>query len=286
MRDALLRLIPVACLILAPAAAPLLAAPPPPYASATAPAQPDSQVVQTLEKLEARGKEVRTLTAKVSYRKLNTLTQDDQTRLGELAYVAANATPDQPARFAVRFNTLIVDNALRPQRRDFIFDGTWLVEKDHDRHTFEKRQVVPPGEHFNPLQIGGPFPLPLGQKTSDVLARYHVTQLPATAADAKALNLTAPPIHLHLIPRPDAPAPPAGTADHAAPRFTSIDMWFDAQSLLPVKIQTDDKQGQTTVGLRNLQVNEQTPASIAKQFDTAVPPPGTGWTVTVTPWQP
>jgi len=39
---------------------------------------------------------------------------------------------------------------------------------------FQKRQVVAPGESFDPLSIDGPFPLPLGQKRETVLARFDV----------------------------------------------------------------------------------------------------------------
>ena len=256
--------------------------------------EPASEAKRWLEKLETRGKQIDSLQARVIYEKLNQLLSDRQTRIGEIAYRAADPQQDRPARFAVHFNQLIVNDALRQRNLTWIFDGSWLVEKqvnDNGRKLFIKRQVVPPGERMNPLSLDGPFPVPIGQSSEQVLARFNV-QLIEPNADENTLphELDAPPLHLRLTPREHAPNRNADAADQppetaTQEQFDRVDLWFNRETLLPLRARTEDGEQRTTITLTNTRVNQLDRERANDLFDTTPPPRGSGWEVEIKPWQ-
>ena len=238
-------------------------------------------VVRWLDKLEKRGQNIQSLQARIVYEKNNQLLGDRRIHTGDILYHDAARGPERQPRFHVAFEHLIVNNARRPHRVDYIFDGNWLVEKNHQRKLFLKRQVVPPGQQLDPLQIDGPFPVPIGQKRREVLQRFNVKQIdPPEETDTlpNADELDNPPLHLRLTPREDAPNV------KGREQFKQIDMWFNRDTLLPLRVRTvNDSQVETTVRLYNVRVNEIDDEQLAERFDTT--PPEQGWRVETTPWQ-
>lgn len=246
----------------------------PPAADAVVPPDP---VVEWLDKLETRGKDLRSLAADVVYIKANELT-GDEVRTGRVDYRAVDKPEHPSARFVVDFQRLIIDNAARNVRREFIFDGSWLVEKDHERKFFQKRQIVAPGESFDPLDIDGPFPVPIGQKREEIMARFDVTIIEDdnTAELAKSLGLDAPPLHLRLAPK-------ANDANvQGQKKFKGVDLWIDRDRLVPVQVRTKEKAATTTVTLRNVLLDK---AAGDDAFDTTPPKTGEGWRVEISPWK-
>lgn len=241
----------------------------------------DDRVIEWLDRLEERGEQIETLTGSVSYTREDELLGERQIRLGKLAYAAADAEEDEPARFAVHFDQLVIDDALREQDRAYIFDGEWLVEKQADRRLFHKRQVVPPGQRYDPLRVDGPFPLPIGQERDDVLARFDVTLLESPDPDdypgSEALD-TEQYVHLRLTPREDAPR-----GGHEA-EFDRVDMAFDRETLLPHRVHTREGRNSTTVLLYDHEVDALDPQQLAERFDTTAPDSGEGWRVEITPY--
>ncbi|MBI1372751.1 MAG: hypothetical protein GC159_08325 [Phycisphaera sp.] len=220
-------------------------------------------VTEWLDALEHRGNEIRSLESDVTYNKLNDLTGERQIRGGRVEYAAADSEKKTPARFAIRFDWVVVDTRKDDDKVEYIFDGRWLAEKQHKRKVFIKRQVVKPGESLDPLNLDGPFPLPIGQKRKEVLARFNV-QIMTDKPEDNAGDT----VHLRFKQKPDAPK------IESQKEFERIDLWFDRESLLPTKVVTIDDQGMTTVTLRNSKVNAMSDADMAREFDTSAP---AGW---------
>jgi hypothetical protein len=132
--------------------------------------------------LETADQDIRTFTAGLRYTRTFALAGDEQIRDGALYFETVDrGGPGVPAsrRFAVRFKSLQVGSRVETEPKEYIFDGEWLVEKLEKSKDFIKRQVVPPGERFDPLRIGeGPFPVPLGQRRDEVLERYEARLAP------------------------------------------------------------------------------------------------------------
>ncbi len=242
-------------------------------ADETAPPIADAQAAAWLDKLEARGKTIHSFQAVVMYDKDDTLLGDRQVRTGKVFYQAPDPQKKINARFAILFKQLSVDKKVLNQRMEYIFDGQWLAEVDHPKKTFTRRQVIAPDSStaFNPLDIDGPFPLPLGQKRQEVLARFD-----AAVMDDSTDSGSKPLLHLRLTPKPDAPR----IKDRR--QFDRIDLWFDRDSLLPARVQTVEKASTTLVTLSQTKLND--PGISADLFKTDPPKDGS-WQIQSKPWR-
>lgn len=244
--------------------------------------EPATEAERLLAELEARGQKIDSYKAAVVYTREQRLLGDKQTRLGDVAYLAGDPDQDKPARFAVRFDKLVVGRALRERQRYFIFDGKWLAEIDPDRKQFIRRQVVGPNERFDPLKLGeGPFPLPLGQNRQRVLRVFEAEVLPLTDEERASKDLSGTR-HLRLTPRT------APDSDRKLSDFDRVDIWYDAESLLPRKVVTiegerEDEANVTTVLLRKAALNTLDRAEDADLFQTTPPRRGSGWHVEIKP---
>ena len=172
-------------------------APAAPVAAQPAAAQPGefASADDLLKAMERADENLTSLTADIRYDRTFELQGDRQVRTGKLYFVSggkpgAEGAPATERRFAVAFKDLLVGDTFREEPKSYTFDGQWLVEKypKENPPLFIKRQVVPPGQKFDPLRIGeGPFPLPIGQKAADIRQRFDVQLLPAAAGlDAAA----------------------------------------------------------------------------------------------------
>lgn len=150
---------------------------------------------QLLEALEKADVGIRTLTADIRYDKVFEIAGDRQIRDGSLVFVddrreaGATTAEGQEAgeageggrKFAIHIKSQQTGDRKEAKDQWLIFDGQWFVERLDAEKQFRKRRVARPGEKFDPLRLGqGPFPLPIGQKKSDILSRYDVELLPAT----------------------------------------------------------------------------------------------------------
>ena len=233
--------------------------------------------------LETADKDIRTFKADVRYTRVFSLAGDEQVRDGTLYFETVDRGDEKtPAlrRFAVIFTSLRVGSRLEKERKEYIFDGTNLVEKlpDEKDRVFIKRQVVAPGERFDPLRVGqGPFPVPVGQRRSEVVERYVARLAPATEGldDESLIKFVSGTKEsegtwqLVLTPR---------VAPQDADEQTEIRVWYRKSDLLPRLAITTNLSGDvSTVQMLNPENN---PKDLPHRvFDTAVP--ARGWNVRV-----
>ncbi len=227
-------------------------------------------VHEWLDRLEKAGRQLQTYQADVIYDREQGLLGDRVIRTGSITYHAG-----PPPRFAVRFDKVVIGAELRDRPRHYIFDGTWLVEKHSDQKVFIKRQIVPPGQTFDPFELGsGPFPLPLGQKRDEVL-RLFSAELIAPGEDDPPDSL-----HIRLEPRIDE------QTGKPRSRFEQVDLLYDRKTLLPIRVTTlDDSHNRTTVRLSHAQTNQLDEDRADQRFDTTTPKPRSGWKVQIVPWE-
>ncbi len=260
-------------------AAPPPVDPPPPE---TQPADaPEASVELTVEDLllllERSADDLRDFQAQLTYYKWDALLEQEQIRTGELIY---QVRADGSKRFAILFDRLYVGRSARDHRKHYIFDGSWLVEKDHEAKQFIKRQIVPPGRRFDPLKLGeGPFPLPIGQPQDEVLKRFEVDlaeipadPLPLRGGDA-ALSKLSGVYGLLLTPKPDTPE---------AKDLKRAELFYDREMLLPRGINVvETNDDLKTVLLRDLKRNLGVDES---KLDTSEPDPKE-WQIDIRPWR-
>ncbi len=211
------------------------------------PASPDTAVA-LLDRLETATEGLRDFRADVTFFKWDDVLQRREIRVGEIVY---QQRPDnQSKRFAILVTRQIVGRRQEDENTRYVFDGSWFVQIDYDNRVFTKRQIVPPGERFDPLKLGeGPFPLPLGQRRDEVLARFEASLLDGSSDERLEAFLAGKSVRgLLLVPRASTPQ---------AREIAQVEIFYDSATLLPVGINLTETNGdRKTVLLRKLRRNE------------------------------
>ena len=215
----------------------------------------------------------------VVYDKRFSLQDDRHIRRGRLYFQTEPAEGDQRPRrkFAVSFDTLQLDDVIRPEQQALIFDGEWLVEKREAEKQWVARQMAPPGSRIDPLRLGeGPLPIPFGQARAEIMARFDVELVDAAVGieweelDADLYRESVSGCWQLVL------TPKAGTPD--AERFHEIRLWYarDASGrILPRMAFTVDRKGdQAFVQLIGAKVNVPLPDGV---IDMTEPDITEGW---------
>lgn len=225
-----------------PAGAAGAALPPPAVDVGTSPDAFDADAL--LDRLERVGEEMRRFEAALTLIRFDALLEESETRLGEVLYTRDDAGA---SRVAVVFEEFIDGSGHGERRRQhWVYADGWLDEIDHHQKRYVRRQLVMPGETFDPLRIGeGPVPLPIAQRKKDVLANFDVVEPPPPTPPM--LDRLENFVALRLVPR-------AGT--ELAEDTAHVDLFYDAESLAPLGIRVLDRNGdRDTVMLRRPRVN-------------------------------
>ena len=207
----------------------------------TKPAPTDPAVIEILNKLEAAGPKHRTIRSDVEMHITDRLTGDSELRTGWLSY--RKADEKTPAGFRVHFDTLkLGESPAIKDEVDYAFDGHFFTVAKHKIKDMQRYQVAAEDEQAEPMKLGkGPFPLPFGQKTADVLERFE-----ATTREVKPSE-PAGTVFLQLQPRRE---------HYETSDFVKLEMWVDPQTYLPVKLTSRDKNKKTTtITFKDLKTN-------------------------------
>ena len=234
-----------------------------------------------LTRLEKSDANLTTIQAEMLYDKTMVIAGDQQIRAGKLYFQnSSDAKSGEKHRsFAIHFDTLQLGKRINQKQQQYIFDGEWLIEKLVAEKQIIKRQVVQPGQKFDPLKIGeGPLPIPIGQKKDDINARYDVTLVDAIDGlnDPAQIAFATGSWQLKLIPK-----------EGADRNFKEIRLWYREESdlegkpLLPRMSRTIGSDDDIAlVQLINMKVNKPLPAGV---LDAA--PPDATWAVDVRPFR-
>lgn len=250
---------------------------------AAAHAGPNDAPIQTahdlLVALERADDNISSLQADILYDRRFELQGDRHVRQGRLLYRVFPAEPPgaTPRRvFEIRFDTLYLplQNRKEDDEQVWVFDGRWLIEKRPAEKRFHAREIAPANAKFDPLRIGeGPFPVPIGQRADDILARFDAKLLDADELFEESENwrrFVADTYRLRLTPKP-------GVDERE--EFRDVQIWYSRQTLLPRLARTVNRQGDVSyVQMINVKTNEPMPADA---FDVSAPDPSQGWEVQV-----
>jgi len=201
-----------------------------PCEPAAASKPPAADVVEVLDKMDAAGKQHKTVRATFDYELNQTLYEDIQKRKGQLAYQAPNL---------LRFE--FTD---RP-RETFVFDGRVLThKKDATKQLIIWEMRLPEEPAVESFEIGKiPFPLPFGQKKAAVLKHFTVSRNATEEAKDKAKRQV-----LSLVPK-------KGT--DLAKDYTRILLWIDAKKNLPTRARLyDTSENITTADFHHIETNK------------------------------
>ncbi len=223
-----------------------------PAAPVVNPTKADARAI--LDRLEKVGEKYTTLRTDVVYEVENRMTGETEKRSGWVAY--QKETKEQPTKFRVHFDTLRLEDGPKIQNVvDYIFDGKYVSKDDYKTKTRTSWQVAAEGQRVEALKIGqGPFPVPFGQKTADMLAYLQAVTRAPEATDPAGTE------YLKLFPLP---------GKEKDVNFLRLEMWVDRKTNLPVKIiARDENKNIKTIMFANTQT---APTIDAKLFDVPKP---------------
>jgi hypothetical protein len=204
-------------------------------------------VDQILDALDAVGRNLKSFTADVTLKDEDVTLANETTRRGKVLFQERG---DGQARLRVIFDKRETAKRSFDERVEYLLQDGWLTDRTYDPKRIEvKRQVLRPGEKINLLKLGeGPFPLPIGQKKETVHEQFDVKK-PAPAKDDPAGT-----VHVQLAPKPDT---------RFARKFDTIDVYVDAKTHLPVRIDTAQGETVRTTDLKNFTINPNPPLTDA-----------------------
>lgn len=219
---------------------------------------PQSEAILTrLESLKFRD-----LQAKLRWTRLplDQVFPDVEVRMGEIWYQEA----EPAAKFKVHFTKSIAAKRVDNIEDTYLFDGFWFTEVQSSGRSVTRREIRSKDDKTSPYRLGeGMFPIPFGQKKTDIVREFAVTFVPAVDGDPTEAD------HLLLTPRPDS---------RMARRFKSVDFWIQnvgPHKGLPVRVKTAKLDGagrhesDVTMEFTDVKIN---PAFAASTFDIAIPP--------------
>lgn len=234
-------------------------------AAITEPAADDisAEAKVILKKLEDAGKAHVTIEAEIKYTEISPLTGDTQTRTGGVTY--QNASAGNPARFRISFKTLkLGEQKAATNRVDYLFDGNWLIIAKHKIKSITKVQIAAEGKEVDAFKIGkGPFPIPFGQKTGNMIKLFEAITRKRKDSDPENSD------YLLLLPR----------REHKKDvNFTQLKIWINSKTGLPVEVHSKDKnKNRTKVTFENIRTPEKPDP---KDFTMKKP---AGWDITIEP---
>ena len=234
-------------------------------------AQPASAAHALLDRIAAADKDLQAITANIRKTKEEKVLRRKEIHLGRLIYLVDRPEPESETlirKFAILFDKRYHGSGsrLREDVRDdhFVFDGRWFADINHAEKQFIKTEIAPPGEHRDPLKLGeGPFPLPIGQDSAEVLARFVVTDA-AIPEEGPLSTLPRENVQgLHLVPKPNT----AIAEDHA-----SFDIYYDLTLNLPIGVAIVNTNGNREwVTLTNVKRNPELTAEDQERLSIETP---------------
>ena len=222
----------------------------------------DPVVDAILDRLETKGKAIKGLSCRLVYTYVTVEpVEDKQVKKGTLLF--ARGEPN--SKFLIRFTELIAGGVIDRHEEQFSFDGAWLTELRQKSKRVIRRQIARKGERKDPFELGkGPFPLPFGQKRSQILKQFKVTLRPFALGDPLHTK------HLHCVPRANT---------ELGRKYSRVEIYVDTRLDLPVRIVSEriSDDNRIEVDFKEIDTNE---APAGSRFQIEVPK---GYDVTTEP---
>ena len=235
----------------------------------------DPAVDVFLDRLEANGETLRTLTADVTYWKYDDLLGRSVIRMGTLIASIDPAADDK--RFAILFTHVVRGTRRQETSMNYIFDGHFLAEVDYGQKVCTVHELVEPGKRIDPLRLGeGPIPLPIAQRKSDILARFTPAMQPLPEEGPLARLAERSFVGLRLTPHVGSPE---------AKTWAFVDVFYDVESLVPVGIEVQETNSdRRTIILSNEQRNTTLTDEETLRLSIDTPDHEDGWMIERRAW--
>ena len=206
---------------------------------------PEASVENILEAVDRHSESLKDFSARMRLDSMDALSEETERRFGRIYY---EKMPEKRRAAVVFERTVDSDGRARERLEHYVYSDGILSDYDHEAKRLTRRQLVQPGETYDPLRLGeGPIPIPLGQRRVDIEKSFVVSLAPAPKT-----SLVKDPTRaagLRLVPRP-------GTALVEKNKIASIDLWMDRVSGSPVAVSITERDGdQVSARFMDIQLN-------------------------------
>ncbi len=191
-----------------------------PAGTAPAAASDPNALDKVLKNLEDKTTELKSYQVNMDYVFKQPLLESQQRRTGVLYY----AKFDKESSLRIDFNTLQQDEEKQQTyQQQYIFNGVWLWEVDHQLKTATHRQLAEPNQPLDAFSLASKHLPVLGfSKVEDLRKQFEIELVADPQAEAAA------PQHLHLKVKPDSVY---------KDDYVTIDFWIDRKIGLPVRVE-------------------------------------------------
>ncbi|MAH65509.1 MAG: hypothetical protein CMJ27_03840 [Phycisphaerae bacterium] len=213
----------------------------------------DREIRRLLEAIDVQTLALRDFVSRVRMDTYDDLADETEKRFGRVymvmpTLVAEEAPkPDPSAEVEARKHrraAIVFERSIEPSGRarerleHFVLDDGVLSDYDHEAKRLVRRRVVEPGDRRDPLRLGdGPVPLPIGQRSEDIVRHFDVTL--AAAVPTRIAKSAEDVVGLHLVPKP-------GTEMAENRKIASIDLWLVGEDHLPFAVELRERDGDRT----------------------------------------
>jgi hypothetical protein len=152
-----------------------------------------SSINEILDALEAAGKDLVSLRARILLTDLDNETGAETPRPGEFLL----QRDGEQVLFRARLDGVLVktngQTGLREDRVEYLLKDNVLIDRNYKKRTEVRRKLPPHEGQRDLLKLGeGPFPLPIGQNRDEVLAQFSVIAVDPTDPSQNDLGIEAP----------------------------------------------------------------------------------------------
>lgn len=220
----------------------------------------DPNVAKVLLKLEKADRGFDSLQADIEYTVTDRLEGSKEVRSGVVKYV--KATDKQPPKFGIHFRTLRRGRGAKiAEKIEYAFNGEVFSIAKHKVRQVTRYRVASKRGKVETMRLGrGPFPLPFGQKASDVVRLFDVSMGESEDANEVYLKFVTRPVYREGM------------------NFLKLDMWIDANSHLPVRLRTHEGKRITKIIKRTEVVFSDIETDPEFEKEDFYPPKRRGWT--------
>ena len=198
--------------------------PPPPAAAATEPTQTAQERVDAgLDEIERTGAQFESLAGDIAVETVDTFADSQEFRSGRVVVEGRGSA----RRIALVVDRITIDGRTTKAIDHYLFAEGWYSRLDHRNRSFTRRRLSVEGAEPDALEsVGDQFPLPIGVRKKDILARFEVSEA-EIPADVPLLATLPNATGLRLVPK-------AETA--AAEKTAAIEVFYDRATIVPVGV--------------------------------------------------
>lgn len=200
----------------------------------------NSSINEILDALDAAGKDLVSLRARILLTDLDNETGAETPRPGEFLLQRAG----EDVLFRARLEGVIVKangkTGLREERVEYLLKDNVLIDRNYKKRTEVRRKLPPQEGKRDLLKLGeGPFPLPIGQSRDEVLAQFNVVEVDPNDPNQNEMGIDAPPNTRRLRLTPNE-----GTS--LADEFRWLEIDVNLADGMPAQVITLSKTGSST----------------------------------------